>query len=108
MPRSRAAASNDSCGFGTFDRRIAMFKDIVVPMTGTSGDAAALDAAIALAGSFDAHVTALEMLNLPTPAMAPWGAVPDATIVDIYDKLRAQAEQNIGRLREQFGKETIL
>jgi nucleotide-binding universal stress UspA family protein len=91
-----------------FQRRIPMFKDIVVPMTGTSGDAAALDAAIALAGSFDAHVAALEMLNLPMPGVAPWGAVPDATIVGLYDTLREQAQANVARLRERLDKETVL
>ncbi len=85
-----------------------MFKDIVVPMTGTSGDVAALDAAIALAGSFDAHVAALEMLNLPMPGVAPWGAVPDATIVGLYDTLREQAQANVARLRERLDKETVL
>lgn len=44
-----------------------MFKDIVVPMIGASGDTVALNTAIDYATGFDAQIAVLEMINLPMP-----------------------------------------
>lgn len=85
-----------------------MFKDIVVPIAGVSGDTAALTAAIGLATSFDAYLAVLEMINLPVPAAGPWGVMPDLAITDIYGKLRAMGEDNVAKLKLRLEKETIL
>lgn len=74
-----------------------MFKDIVLPITGTSGDETAIRAGLALAGGFDARLTLLEMVNLPPPAMAPWGLYPAAGTGDLYDDLRKQARERAAR-----------
>lgn len=84
-----------------------MYKDLVVPITGTPGDMDALNIAIDLAASHGAHLTVLEMLNLPTPMLGPWGMVPDVAMSDVYDKLRSQAKTNVARLESRLEKESI-
>lgn len=84
-----------------------MYKDLVVPITGTPGDMDALNAAIGLATSHGAHLTVLEMVNLPKPVMSPWGITPDVAIVDVYNELRSQAQARVARLRAQLENESI-
>lgn len=76
-----------------------MFKDLVVPVTTTPGDADAINAAIDLAAHFGAHVAILEMVNLPMPTATPWGLMPDLAMSDVYSRLRAQAEVNVAKRR---------
>ncbi len=84
-----------------------MYKDLVIPITGTPGDMDALNIAIDLAASYNAHLTVLEMVNLPTPMLGPWGMVPDVAMSDVYSKLRSQAEINVASLKSRLGKESI-
>lgn len=79
-----------------------MYQDLVVPLTGTPGDAAALDAALALARPRGARVTVLQMLELPMPTANPWGVMPDIALGDFYSRQRAQAEVDIARRRAQL------
>lgn len=83
-----------------------MYKDLMVPMTGGVGDADALDFAIALAGSHGAHLSALEMIDLPMPITHPWGMIPDTTAV-IHASLHERGEANLARLRERLAREPI-
>ncbi len=84
-----------------------MFKDLVVPITGTSGDADALDVAIDLATRLDAHLSVLEMVHLPVPLNGPWGLLPDVAMADIHATLRRRAENNAAQLRLRLDRETI-
>ncbi len=84
-----------------------MFKDLIVPVTATSGDDDAINIGIALAGSFGARLTVLEMVNLPMPLASPWGLTPEMAMADVYSRLRAQGEINVGRLKAKLGKEAI-
>jgi nucleotide-binding universal stress UspA family protein len=84
-----------------------MFKDLMVPMTGTSGDADALNIAIDLAADHGAHLTVMELVNLPMPVTAPWGLMPDMGSGDLYSQLRSQGEVNAARLRARLEKETL-
>ncbi len=84
-----------------------MFKDLVVPVTATAGDEAAIDAGIALASALNARLTVLEMVNLPMPMVSPWGLTPDAATADVYSRLRTQGEINVGRLRARLDAEAI-
>jgi nucleotide-binding universal stress UspA family protein len=84
-----------------------MYKDLIVPITATPADADAINVGLDLAKAFDAHLTVLEMVNLPVPAGNPWGLSPDLAMSDVYGKLRAQAEVNASRLRERLGKEAV-
>jgi nucleotide-binding universal stress UspA family protein len=74
-----------------------MFKDIVVPITATPGDADAINVAIDLAAHFGAHLAVLELVNLPMPMPGPWGLMPDVTMSDLYSRLRAQGEVNVAK-----------
>lgn len=80
----------------------AMIKDIVLPLTGTTGDANAVAAACELATAEGAHLALLELANLPVPVPGPWGMVPDASMASLYDELRAQSEQRAGKWREKL------
>ncbi len=84
-----------------------MYKDLVVPITGTPGDMDALNIATDLAVSHGAHLTVLVMVNLPTPMLGPWGMVPDVAMGDVYDNLRSQAKANVAKLESRLEKESI-
>ena len=84
-----------------------MFRDLVVPITGTSGDTDALDVAIDLATSLDAHLMVLEMVHLPVPMNGPWGLLPDVVMADIHATLRRRAANNVAALRLRLDRETI-
>jgi hypothetical protein len=62
----------------------AMFKDLLVPLTGAAGDADAIRVALALAAKMNAHVAFLEMVNLPMLTAGPWGLPADENLVDTY------------------------
>ena len=79
-----------------------MYHDLVVPLTGTPGDAAAIDAALDLARAGGARVTVLQMLDLPMPTANPWGVMPDIALGDFYSRQRAQAEVELERRRSQL------
>ena len=84
-----------------------MLKDLIVPMTSTSGDGAALDAAIGLAKAHEAHVTVLEMSNPPTHPAGPWGFGPDVGMDRVYAKLRAQGQRRVAKLQSQLDKQGV-
>lgn len=79
-----------------------MYKDLVVPVTDTPGDEAALDVALELARGSGARLTVLEMINLPMPSANPWGLMPDIAMGDVYSRLRAQGEVNAERRRQRL------
>ena len=85
-----------------------MFKDIVIPITGTSGDSYALNMALDLALAHEAHLTVMEMVNLPMPvAEGPWGLIPDLSMGDLYQQLREQGKTNVAALKRRLEKETV-
>lgn len=84
-----------------------MYKDLVIPITGTPGDMDALNIATDLAVSHGAHLTVLVMVNLPTPMLGPWGMVPDVAMSDVYGNLRSQAKTNVAKLESRLEKESI-
>lgn len=83
-----------------------MYKDLMIPMTGGVGDADALDLAIALARSHGAHLSALEMVDLPMPITHPWGMIPDTTAV-VHARLHERGEAGLAKLRERLARERI-
>ena len=76
-----------------------MFKDLLVPQTGTPGDADALDMGIDLASRLDAHLAVMELVNLPVLSAGPWGLMPEVGLVDLYNTLREQGQRNVQQLR---------
>jgi nucleotide-binding universal stress UspA family protein len=85
----------------------AMFKDILVPTTGTPGDADAIRIALSLASGFDAHLAVLQTINLPLMTTGPWGLVPDTGLVDIYRQLRTAGERDAAALRQRLARELV-
>lgn len=84
-----------------------MFKDLLVPITGTSTDADALNLAIQLAASEGSHVTALEIVSLPMPMASPWGMSADPALSGIYEKVRAEGEVHAATLRQRLAQEPV-
>ena len=84
-----------------------MFKDIVIPITGTSGDSYALNMALDLALAHEAHLTVMEMVNLPLPVAGPWGLMPDVSMSDLYQDLREQGKKNVEAMKKRLETETV-
>jgi nucleotide-binding universal stress UspA family protein len=84
-----------------------MIQDILLPITGTSGDAAALTDAIAIASDLDAHLSVLQVVNLPAPYIGPMGVSNDYLLSDLYGQLRRQGDEDAARLRARLEHEGI-
>ena len=87
--------------------RADMFKDLLVPRTGTLGDTDALDMAIDLASRLDAHLAVMELVNLPVLSAGPWGLMPEVGLIDLYKTLREQGQRNVEGLTSRLQKESI-
>lgn len=66
-----------------------MIRDILVPMTRTDGDHAALAAALALGAHHRAHVAALVTVEMPSPMPSEWGAFPSSLYTGMLEEARA-------------------
>ena len=88
-------------------RESIMYKDIVVPITGTPGDTQALHIALDVAAAHAAHLTVLEMVNLPLPVIGPMGFIPDAVPGDLHARLREQGLLNVDALRASLEKDPV-
>ncbi len=84
-----------------------MVHDILLPVTGTSGDAAALTDAIALASDLGAHLSVLHVVNLPTPYIGPLGVSNDYLLADLYAELRRQGDEDAAKLRTRLAREGV-
>src|SRR5678816_1774669 len=84
-----------------------MFKDLLVPQTGTPGDADALALGIDLAYRLDSHIAVMELVNLPVLSAGPWGLMPEVGLVDLYATLRKQGQRNVEALRSGLEKESV-
>ena len=84
-----------------------MLRDLLLPLTGTAGEADALSYAIALAAAHGAHLTVSVPLDLPLPLVTPWGLPPDAVEAELYPRLREEAEARATSMRERLGREDI-
>lgn len=84
-----------------------MFRDLLLPTTNTAGDANAIDAGVALAAAFDAHLAVVETVNLPMYTPSPWGITPDTLLTGLYEELKAQGRANIETLRQRLAREAI-
>lgn len=84
-----------------------MIQDLMLPITGASGDDNALEAAIALAAHLDAHLAVVDNTDLPTLFPPAWGLAPADLLDEAYDTLREQGQAHAERLRKRLRKETI-
>lgn len=84
-----------------------MIRDLMLAITETPGDEAALAAAVALARSCQAHLAVVLAVRLPAPMPAPWGYTPSALLDEIHDEIRAQTRSRADALRERLEREDI-
>lgn len=84
-----------------------MIHDILLPVTGTSGDRAALAHAIALASWFGAHLSVLQVVDLPAPQIGPMGVSTDLLLADLYAQLRQRGAEDAATLRARLEREGI-
>ena len=84
-----------------------MYTELMRPITGSAGDDTALEAAIALATGFDAHLAVVDSTNLPMPFPPSWGVAPSEVLAMAFDELQKRADANAERLRKRLGKEVI-
>lgn len=80
-----------------------MFKDLLVPITDTPGDAAAVAAAAAIAGPRQAHVAVLEFVNLPMPMAGPW-ATGDLALGDLYATFQEQGRKDAQAWKDKLAQ----
>lgn len=79
-----------------------MIKDILLPITGTTGDDVALDSAMALTRDLGAHLSVLQVINLPMPVVGPMGVSADHLLGELYAELRKQGADQATRLRSRL------
>jgi nucleotide-binding universal stress UspA family protein len=79
-----------------------MLHDILLPLTGTTGDPVALRYAMGLASARDAHLTVLVPVQRPTMMPSPWGISPDAFLEPVWRQLDAEAHARAQALRESI------
>lgn len=84
-----------------------MVQDLMLPITRTGGDANAMAAAIALANTCGAHLSVVQPVVMPLPAIGPLGMVADATTVELLDQLREAAEVRAAAFRSQLSQAGI-
>lgn len=84
-----------------------MIQDLMLPITGTAGDANTVPAAIALASAYDAHLSVVQSVILPLPIPGPWGITPDFMQSEMYAELRADANAKASKLRALLEKAEI-
>ena len=82
-----------------------MIRDLLLPLTGTDGDAAAIAAAVALARPLQAHLSVVQPFAMPAPTIEPWGMAPDIT--ELYAELRGEAVAYAERFRAMLEREGI-
>lgn len=84
-----------------------MFKDIMIAMTRSSSDEAALKAGVALAGKDDANLVVVIPVEFPVPVPNEWGVYPYQMYSTFYDDALKNAEILAVELRERLKREDI-
>ncbi len=79
-----------------------MIRELLLPITETSGDANALSAASLLASRMEAHLCVLVTVNLPLPMPGSWGVVPDVAMANVHDELRQKARDRAASVTQQL------
>ena len=80
-----------------------MIRDLIVPVTGTTGDDNALAAAIAMARPLDAHVCVAQTVVVPMPSVPGYPVMPN--VADLYAQQREQADRDADRFRAVLARE---
>ena len=80
-----------------------MLKDILVPLTDTDADDAALDLAVSIAAACQARVAALVTVQTVQPVVLEWGAIPASVSAEILALERERGQALAARARERLG-----
>lgn len=84
-----------------------MYKDLVLPLSGTAADEASLTLGIELAESNDAHLAALVSVPLLLPLGFEMGAVPMDVYARLHDAERARGRQTAQRASDVLASAAI-
>lgn len=84
-----------------------MIREIFVPLLRSGSDSTALAAAIVLAKTYSAHVSALTTLEHPMPLVTEFGYVPLEVNQRQLDEARATAEAQAANARAQLAREAV-
>ena len=85
-----------------------MFRDLLLPITGTPTDAATVESGVRLARALGAHLSVLETVSLPMSMPAPWGGgIPEALLQDLHAALLERGAANVAKLRGRLAGEGI-
>lgn len=84
-----------------------MIREIFVPLLRFDSDAAAIDAALSLAKTHDAHICALVTLEHPMPLVTEFGYVPVEASQRELDEASAAAEAQAARARAHLAREAV-
>ena len=79
-----------------------MYRNLLVAMTDTEGDATALRMATLLGERLAAHVAALVPVSLLTPLGFEWGAVPDDLVARMHEAERDRGSALAVRVRSEW------
>lgn len=84
-----------------------MIREIFVPLLDAASDDSALDAALALAGAHQAHVTAMVGLEYPMPLVTEFGYVPVQFEQRQIEQSRADAKARADKARARLAREAV-
>lgn len=84
-----------------------MIQDLLFSITGTGGDRNAMVAAIALASTYDAHLSAVIPVNLPFSIPGPSNITPGMRLSEVCANIREEAGQQAAELRSRLDQESI-
>jgi len=70
-----------------------MINDLYVAFGGLDSDEALADATVKVAQAESAHVRAQYMVQMPSPAMDPYGLLANPSVIQLYTDLRADNER---------------
>jgi nucleotide-binding universal stress UspA family protein len=79
-----------------------MIHDLYVAFGGLDSDALLADAALKVAQAESAHVHAQYLVQMPSPAMDPYGLLASPSVIELYTDLRADTEQYAATFRDRL------
>ncbi|MDX5516925.1 universal stress protein [Stenotrophomonas sp. RG-453] len=81
-----------------------MLKDILVPLSDSSADDAAIRFAVEIGRSQDARVRIIETVDLPPPAIGTADPTPRASFLAAQDACRREASERASRIRARIAE----
>ncbi|HMH67765.1 MAG TPA: universal stress protein [Pinirhizobacter sp.] len=79
-----------------------MIHDVYVAFGGLDSDGALADATLKVAQAESAHVRAQYLVQMPSPAMAPYGLLASPSVIELYTDLRADTERHASTFHDRL------